>query len=67
MKKFKVFNTNNLWVKISAIEKFIENGSFTKMDVIVNNKKLKNGAGCIQLETAAGLSFLSSFFCCDFL
>eukprot|EP01091_Cochliopodium_minus_P008276 TRINITY_DN1847_c0_g1_i3.p1 TRINITY_DN1847_c0_g1~~TRINITY_DN1847_c0_g1_i3.p1 ORF type:complete len:491 (-),score=149.96 TRINITY_DN1847_c0_g1_i3:39-1511(-) len=54
VKKFKVFNTNNLWVKLSAIEKFIENGNFSKMDVIKNPKKLKNGSMCIQLETAAG-------------
>ena len=54
VKKFKIFNTNNIWVKISAIEKFIEEGNFSKMDVIFNAKKLRDGTPVVQLETAAG-------------
>ena len=67
MKKFKVFNTNNLWVKISAIEKFIEDKKFSKMDVIQNNKRLKDGTGLVQLETAAGNFFILFFLFFYFL
>lgn len=35
--KFKVFNTNNLWTKFSAIDRLVTNGGI-KMDVIVNKK-----------------------------
>uniref|UniRef100_A0A0K0FC21 UTP--glucose-1-phosphate uridylyltransferase n=1 Tax=Strongyloides venezuelensis TaxID=75913 RepID=A0A0K0FC21_STRVS len=51
--KFRIFNTNNLWVKIDAIKNVIENDALD-MDVIVNHKHLDNGLDVIQLETAAG-------------
>ena len=37
IKKFKVFNTNNLWVKLSAIKDLLEQEKMD-MDVIVNRK-----------------------------
>ena len=35
--KFKIFNTNNLWVRLSAIDTLVTNGGM-RMDVIVNKK-----------------------------
>lgn len=51
--KFRIFNTNNLWVKLSAIKNLIEKNSL-EMEVIVNPKHLDRGVDVIQLETAAG-------------
>uniref|UniRef100_A0A0N4Z9C4 UTP--glucose-1-phosphate uridylyltransferase n=1 Tax=Parastrongyloides trichosuri TaxID=131310 RepID=A0A0N4Z9C4_PARTI len=51
--KFRIFNTNNLWIQMNAIKKLIENDSLD-MDIIVNHKHLSNGLDVIQLETAAG-------------
>ncbi|KAK9498606.1 hypothetical protein O3M35_003200 [Rhynocoris fuscipes] len=53
VKTFKFFNTNNLWVKLSAIKRVISEGSLN-MEIIVNNKTLSNNMNIIQLETAAG-------------
>jgi len=52
IKKFKVFNTNNIWVKASAVKEAVEN-DVLELDIIVNNKK-HNGRSIIQLETAVG-------------
>ncbi|GAU99119.1 hypothetical protein RvY_10163 [Ramazzottius varieornatus] len=51
--KFKIFNTNNLWVKLSAIKELVSQNAM-KLEVIVNHKALDNGANVIQLETACG-------------
>jgi len=40
IKKFKIFNTNNHWIKISAIEKVIKDGSLRNVDIIENIKVL---------------------------
>ena len=53
VKKFNVFNTNNLWISLPAIKKVIEDGSLD-MEVIVNPKALDGGVNVIQLETAVG-------------
>jgi len=53
IKKFKIFNTNNLWVRLSAIKKFMESGGMDKVDIIVNQKSA-HGEPIIQLERAAG-------------
>ncbi|KAK9891087.1 hypothetical protein WA026_013410 [Henosepilachna vigintioctopunctata] len=53
IKKFKYFNTNNLWVKLDAIDRVLKQGVLD-MEVIVNNKHLDNGLNIIQLETAVG-------------
>ncbi|KAH9244202.1 UTP-glucose-1-phosphate uridylyltransferase [Batrachochytrium salamandrivorans] len=37
VKKFKIFNTNNLWVSLHAIKRVIENQELS-MEIIVNNK-----------------------------
>lgn len=35
--KFKIFNTNNLWMKLSAVQRLTDSGDMN-MEVIVNNK-----------------------------
>lgn len=50
--KFKVFNTNNIWVSLRAIKRVMQAGEM-KLDIIVNNKEV-NGQKVIQLETAIG-------------
>ncbi|XP_065919352.1 UTP--glucose-1-phosphate uridylyltransferase-like [Dysidea avara] len=52
--KFKIFNTNNLWVNLKAIDRLLSKDKI-HMEVIVNQKAAPGGSGMIiQLETAAG-------------
>ncbi|XP_062503277.1 UTP--glucose-1-phosphate uridylyltransferase-like [Corticium candelabrum] len=53
MSKFKIFNTNNLWVNLKAMDSLMKKKQL-HMEVIVNNKMLGNGMKVIQLETASG-------------
>ncbi len=53
IKKFKIFNTNNLWISIKAIKRVLEEQKLA-MEIIVNNKTTENGEKVIQLETAVG-------------
>ncbi|GJE94458.1 UTP--glucose-1-phosphate uridylyltransferase [Phanerochaete sordida] len=53
VRKFKIFNTNNLWIKLSALKRIMENGEM-ELDIIVNPKTTDDGQAVIQLETAAG-------------
>jgi len=53
IKKFKIFNTNNLWIKISAIKDLVESGKLSGIEVIPNEKTLE-GQRVLQLETASG-------------
>lgn len=50
IRKFKVFNTNNMWINMNALEKQLPD---LNLDIIVNGKVAK-GRPIIQLETAAG-------------
>ncbi|OVA19677.1 UTP--glucose-1-phosphate uridylyltransferase [Macleaya cordata] len=52
IEKFKIFNTNNLWVNLSAIKRLVEADAL-KMEIIPNPKEV-NGMKVLQLETAAG-------------
>ncbi|CAM8976880.1 unnamed protein product [Rhodiola kirilowii] len=52
IEKFKIFNTNNLWVNLSAIKRLVEADAF-KMEIIPNPKEVE-GFKVLQLETAAG-------------
>uniref|UniRef100_UPI00358F0966 UTP--glucose-1-phosphate uridylyltransferase-like n=1 Tax=Myxine glutinosa TaxID=7769 RepID=UPI00358F0966 len=56
--KFKIFNTNNLWVSLSAVKRLLESGS-VEMEIIVNNKTLEGGLNVIQMETAVGAAMKS--------
>jgi len=53
IKKFKIFNTNNLWISLAAIKRVVESGAINSMDVIPNSKTT-DGKSVLQLETAAG-------------
>ncbi|XP_059162317.1 UTP--glucose-1-phosphate uridylyltransferase-like isoform X2 [Physella acuta] len=56
--KFKIFNTNNLWISLPAIKRNVEEGTL-HMEIIVNPKTLDNGMNVIQLETAVGAAIKS--------
>eukprot|EP00048_Salpingoeca_helianthica_P015040 m.224731 g.224731 ORF g.224731 m.224731 type:complete len:494 (-) comp16538_c0_seq1:182-1663(-) len=51
--KFRIFNTNNLWVKLSAIKEVLA-AERLHMEVIENAKVLDSGQRIVQLETAVG-------------
>ncbi|XP_043199865.1 UTP--glucose-1-phosphate uridylyltransferase-like isoform X1 [Amphibalanus amphitrite] len=53
VKKFRIFNTNNLWINLKAMKRVLEQELLT-MEIIVNPKTLPNGTNVIQLETAVG-------------
>ncbi|GAA5822141.1 hypothetical protein JCM10212_000354 [Sporobolomyces blumeae] len=53
VRKFKIFNTNNLWVNLKAIKRIMENDGMD-LEVIVNHKQSDKGEAVIQLETAVG-------------
>ena len=42
VKKFKIFNTNNLWINLKAIRERVVQGTLER-DVIVNHKALGDG------------------------
>ncbi|KAF8135772.1 UTP-glucose-1-phosphate uridylyltransferase [Boletus edulis] len=53
VRKFKIFNTNNLWIDLKALRKVMTGGGM-ELDIIVNPKVTDDGQSIIQLETAAG-------------
>jgi len=53
IKKFKIFNTNNLWVDLRAIKRVVQSNALKSIDIIANPKVVE-GVPIIQLETAAG-------------
>ncbi|XP_017290484.1 UTP--glucose-1-phosphate uridylyltransferase-like isoform X1 [Kryptolebias marmoratus] len=56
--KFKIFNTNNLWISLPAIRRLQEENCMD-MEIIVNPKTLDGGLNVIQLETAVGAAIKS--------
>jgi len=50
--EFKVFNTNNIWIKLSALEKILSEPDF-ELPLIANPKTI-HGTPCVQLESALG-------------
>ena len=53
VKKFNVFNTNNLWISMPAIQRIIRN-DLLDMEIIVNPLTLEQGTNVYQLVTAIG-------------
>jgi UTP--glucose-1-phosphate uridylyltransferase len=51
-RKFKVFNTNNIWINLRHLREYLEKGPLD-LTVIVNRKTIA-GKNIIQLETAIG-------------
>ncbi len=58
VKKFKIFNTNNLWMDLAELRDKLQ-GNSLDLDLIVN-RKVVNQIPVIQLETAIG-SGINSF------
>lgn len=52
IKKFKVFNTNNIWLSLRAIKRVMQTAAL-QLDIIVNNKAVGDKK-VVQLETAIG-------------
>ena len=53
--KFKIFNTNNLWLRVDAVDRLCKSGQIEDMEIIVNEKTLSNGNH--QIEPDLELSF----------
>ncbi|GAA5841596.1 hypothetical protein JCM11251_004226 [Rhodosporidiobolus azoricus] len=53
VRKFKIFNTNNLWINLRAIKRIMD-GDGMDLEIIVNHKQSDKGEPVIQLETAVG-------------
>eukprot|EP01133_Synstelium_polycarpum_P001354 gene1354-1549_t len=53
IKKFKIFNTNNIWVNLKAIDRVLKECLLDDMDIIIN-PKVADGKSILQLEIAAG-------------
>ncbi|TBU03427.1 UTP--glucose-1-phosphate uridylyltransferase [Hamiltosporidium tvaerminnensis] len=54
VRKFKIFNTNSVWINLKTVKKVLDSGPLD-LDIIVNRKKLPtSGETVIQLETAIG-------------
>jgi len=53
IRKFKIFNTNNLWVNLKALKRVMEQEGMD-LEIIINPKDTEDGKAVIQLETAAG-------------
>ena len=53
VKKFKIFNTNNIWMNLKAMKRVLDNDELN-LEIIVNNKVTPSGEPVIQLETAIG-------------
>lgn len=53
IKKFKIFNTNNLWINLKAMERVLRENLLDDIDIIIN-PKVHEGKSILQLEIAAG-------------
>ncbi|WBW75557.1 UTP-glucose-1-phosphate uridylyltransferase Fyu1 [Schizosaccharomyces osmophilus] len=56
IKKFRYFNTNNLWFHLPSVKRVVQNHELS-MEIIPNNKTIKHkgeNINIVQLETAAG-------------
>ncbi|GAB4246285.1 UTP--glucose-1-phosphate uridylyltransferase [Deferrisoma sp.] len=53
IRRFRVFNTNNLWVDLAAVRDLVSQGRGLELPLIVNRKEAR-GVGVVQLETAMG-------------
>ncbi|KAF8210417.1 UTP-glucose-1-phosphate uridylyltransferase [Mycena galopus ATCC 62051] len=53
VRKFKIFNTNNLWINLKALKQIMETDGM-ELEIIINPKVTDDGQAVVQLETAAG-------------
>lgn len=56
--RFRVFNTNNIWIDLTALKNILEQ-DLLRLPIIQNHKKIR-GSNVVQLETAMG-SAIGSF------
>ncbi|XP_035492286.2 UTP--glucose-1-phosphate uridylyltransferase isoform X1 [Scophthalmus maximus] len=56
--KFKIFNTNNLWISLLAVRRLQQQNQLD-LEIIVNPKTLDGGLNVFQLETAVGAAIKS--------
>eukprot|EP00949_MAST-11_sp_MAST-11-sp1_P004112 g4112.t1 len=54
LKSFPLFNTNNLWVNIRALQRRLAGPNGLDVDVIVNTTELSDGVKVLQVESTAG-------------
>jgi UTP--glucose-1-phosphate uridylyltransferase len=53
--KFNVFNTNNLWVRLTELKRILDEAGGQALDLdIIRNPKIVGTTEVLQLETAAG-------------
>jgi len=61
IRKFSIFNTNNMWVRMQAMKEIVDSGRiYSDLDLIVNRKPFGKGRTVVQLEIASAASI--SFF-----
>lgn len=61
LRTFSIFNTNNMWARMSAMKEIVDSGRiYTDLDLIVNRKPYGKGRTVVQLEIASAASI--SFF-----
>ncbi|RDB24844.1 putative UTP--glucose-1-phosphate uridylyltransferase [Hypsizygus marmoreus] len=53
VRKFSIFNTNNLWIDLRVLKKVMNQGAM-ELEIIPTPKITDDGRSVIQLETAAG-------------
>lgn len=53
VRKFKIFNTNNLWINLKALKRIMDTEGL-ELEIIINPKTTDDGQAVVQLETAAG-------------
>ncbi|KAI9572217.1 UTP-glucose-1-phosphate uridylyltransferase [Boletus coccyginus] len=53
VRKFKIFNTNNLWINLKALKRIMVSEGM-ELEIIINPKINDDGQAVVQLETAAG-------------
>ena len=54
IRKFKIFNTNSVWINLKKLKELFNSGKKFELDIIENRKVMGNGEEVIQLETAIG-------------
>ena len=64
VRKFKIFNTNNLWVNLKAVKRIME-GDGMDLDIIINPKTTDDGHAVIQVSITTSYAGLQEglYFC----
>ena len=57
VRKFKIFNTNNLWINLPALKRVMENEGM-ELEIIINPKTTDDGQAVIQVRYQNKPNFL---------